>query len=291
MIERTDTPSPRRTSWRSATALAALLAVALVIGCAQTPPPTGDPDPDPDPVVTVLRGSVVYPVSKLSAPEPLLAVSLLMIDIAFEDGGMIKEAAALGTAESSLDVDPTAVTPSTFVDIGDNAYLAGVTSIEADGSFELVLPDGDTIPDPLFRAAQDAIVLGGYVADADCTITASAPDARVTATFWQFLSSATPAFFSPSGLNIAYTVTEAFAVDTDPAMDTLVFVTLAYATEATTLTATGTECASEGGPVITIDAPLVAGWNQLTWVFDDDGVTIGVRPIDETVFSVVIGGS
>ena len=92
--------------------------------------------------------------------------------------------------------------------------------------------------------------------DADCTLTASDPEAPVTLTYWQVVSTATPVFF-----------------------------TLAYANAPTTLSSTGDAC-STTDDTITVDVPRDPGRNQVTWSFTETAFTIGARPIDSSVYSV-----
>lgn len=280
---RINAPRPRTLT----TFLAALLAVALIAACAQAP----TPDPEPEPAV--LRGTAVAVVPEGEDPIPLFATTLLMIDIdvaslgASVHGGADGAArAALQASISELDADASIVAPSQVVEVEEGAYLAGIALVESDGSFELVLPDGDALPSTIMRNAADAIPFDLYVGDVDCSIVASDPSVLVTQTFGEFLALPAPFFFTPFGFGFAVTFSEEIDIDEEP--DEFTSVSVVYATGATTLTTTGTECTSAGF-TFSANASLVEGWNQMTWTESETGFAIGARSIDETVFSVAFG--
>jgi len=288
---RSDAPSLRARAWRWPAVLAALAAFALVIGCAQPPPP-GEPEP------TVLRGSAAWVDLEGAEPGPLLSVSLWMLDIEIPapdprahtsaSGG--PDSQALRSSATGLDVDGDVLRSSAVVEIEDGFYLAGLGQVAADGTYELALPDGDAIPEALFRDAEDAVAALFFADGPECTLEASDPSARVTLTLFEGLTIASPAFLAPTGLGIGITTTD--AVDPDFDFDTgfagTTFVSLAYATAPTTITTTGVDCAPEAGFTLDVDVELTAGWNQLTWVYlPDEGLTVRDRPVDEPVFSLV----
>jgi hypothetical protein len=288
---RSDAPSLRSRAWRWPALLTALAAFALVIGCAQTPPP-GEPEP------TVLRGSAAWGDLEGAEPGPLLAVSLWMLDIEIPGPGEpdVKSASSghdsqsLRSAASGLDVDGDALRASTVVEFDDGFYLAGLGQVAADGTYELVLPDGDAIPEALFRDAEDAVAALFFADGPACTVEASDPTARVTLTLFEGLTIASPAFLTPMGLGAGLTTTEAVAPDHDfeAGLPSTTFVSLAYATAPTNLATTGADCAPEAGFTVDVDVELVEGWNQLTWVFvPDEGITVRDRAMDEPVFSLV----
>jgi hypothetical protein len=282
------TPRSSRFAAARSIALGGILATALILAaCAQTP---SQPDPDPDPQPTTLAGIVQIPPAELDDPEIIaVAASLLMLDMAFpdppDDGDDTILLGRLQTAIERASVDASTVAPASVVEIEEGTYLAGIALIEADGGYELVLPDFADIPEPLFRTAAEAIPLSSYAGGADCTLAASDPEALVTLTFWQFLSSATPVLYTQFGLALGFTVTEAVDFEGDDDLDDLTFVTLAYATAPTTLTSTGPECSTVGG-TISVDVALEEGWNQVTWSFSETTFTVGVRPVDSAVYTV-----
>lgn len=283
---RIDTPRQRTLT----PLLAALLALALIAACAQAPTPEPEPEPEP----ATLSGTAVASAPDDEDPVPLLGGTLLLFDpdVAFAaastrggaDGATVQ---ALQAKIAGLDVDASTVAPSNVVEVEDGVYLAGIALVESDGSYELVLPDGDAIPAALMRPAEDAIPLELYLGDDDCSLVASDPSVLVTLTFWIELSSPAPIFFTPFGPGFTFTATEAFDLAGD--VEGITFVTATYATGATTLSTTGTECASVDGE-LSADASLVEGWNQVTWTLTEDTITIGARPIDQSVFSLVVNG-
>jgi len=268
--------------------LAALLALALIAACTQAT----TPEPEPEPAI--LSGTAVVPVAEGEDPIPLLAGTLLMIDFENAFATLSERGAAYGetlhalqAAVAGLDVDASAVSPSNVVEVDEGIYLAGIAFVESDGGFELVLPDGDALPAAIMRGAEDAIMWELYLGAADCSIVASDPSVLVTQTMWFELSTPAPIFFTPSGP--AFTVTATEETDFGDGLQGVTVVTVAYATGATTLSATGTECATDDG-TRSVDVPLVEGWNQVTWTLVEDIISIGARPVDETVFSVVFSG-
>ena len=279
--------SSRFTAARSIALVAALATALILAACAQTP---SQPDPDPDPQPTTLGGTVQIPPAEPGDPEIVaLAASLLMIDQTLpeppgEGDDLILLLERLQATLERTSVDAAALTPTSVVELEEGAYLAGIALIETDGGYTLALPDAADIPEALFRAAAEAIPLSLYVGDADCTLTASDPEALVTLTYWQFLSSATPAFFTQLGLALGFNVTEPIDFESGGDLEGLTFVTLAYATAPTTLSSTGDACSTKGG-TITVDVPLDQGWNQVTWSFTETTFTIGARSIDSTVYS------
>jgi len=290
MVDPTRTPETRRPDASRprtlATLLATLLAFALIAACAQAP----TPDPEP----AVLSGTAVVPVPEGEDPVPLLATTLLLIDIDVTNLGASVRAgdkgaarAALQAAAAGLDADASTVSPSQVVEVEEGVYLAGIALVESDGSFDLVLPDGDELPSSIMRDAEDAIPFDLYVGDADCSIVASDPTVLVTQTFGDFLALPAPLFFTPFGVGFGITLSEVIDIDDEP--DEFTSVSVVYATGATTLTTTGTECSSEGF-TISANASLVEGWNQMTWTETESGLAIGARSIDEPVFSVVFNG-
>ena len=296
---RSDTPSLRPFAWRWPAVLTVLAAFVLVIGCAQTPPigdPDPDPDPEPEPGPTVLSGTAAWADFVGGEPGPLLAVSLWMLDLEVPGPG-VKAATSTGGSDGSqalrsraegLGVDT--LRSSAVVEFEDG-FLAGLGPVAADGTYELVLPDGDAIPEALFRDAENAIPVQLYAGSAECTLTASDPAARVTLTFFEGITIASPAFLTAKGLAIGLTTTEAVNPDFDFEADigNFTYVSLAYATAPTTLTTTGAACAPEPGLTVDVDVDLAAGWNQVTWVFVlDDSLTVRRRPVDEPLFSLVI---
>jgi len=284
------TPRSSRFTTARSIALVAILSGALIMAaCAQTP---SEPDPDPEPQPAVLGGVVQVPPVEEDDPEiVVLAASLLMLSMPFpeapDEGDELMPLEPLRTTIERASVDPAALAPASVVEVEEGAYLAGIAVVEEDGSFELALPDGADIPEPLFRPAAEAIPLTSYAGDADCTLVASDPEALVTFTFWQFLSSAAPVFFTQFGVTLGFNVSEAIDFESEPDLDELTFVTLTYATAPTTLTSMGPECSSEGG-TIAVDVALEEGWNQVTWSFTETTFTIGARPIDSTVYSVPV---
>jgi len=290
----TPPPTPRSSRFTAARSIAfgGILATALLLAaCAQTPTQS-DPDPDPDPQPTALAGIVQIPPPEDDDPEVLaVAASLLMLDVTFPappDGD--DELILLERLQTSLErasVDLSTVAPSSVVETEEGAYLAGIALVESDGGFGLVLPDVDDIPEPLFRAAAKAIPLAIFIGGADCTLSASDPEARATVTFWQVLSSATPVFFTRYGLALGLNVTEPVDFESEGDLEGRTFVTLTYATAPTTLSNTGAECSSMGG-TISVDVALEERWNQVTWSFSETTSTIGARPVEATVYSVPI---
>jgi len=279
----TNAPRPRTLT----TLLAALLAVALIAACAQAP----TPEPEPEPAV--LRGTAIAPVPEGEDPIPLLATTLLLIDIeaaalsASVSGGADGAArAALQASIAGLDADASTAQPSQVVEIEEGVYFASIALVESDGSFELVLPDGDALPSSVMRTAEDAIPFDFYVGDADCSIVASDPSVLVTQTFGEFLAFPAPFFFTPFGFDFAITFSEEIDIDDEP--DEFTSVSVVYATGATTLTTTGTECSFDGF-TLSANASLEEGWNQMTWTESETSFAIGARSIDEPVFSVVLG--
>lgn len=276
-------------------ALVAALAAALVLAaCAQGP---SQPGPDPQP--TTLAGVVQVPPAELDDPDLVaVAASLAMIDMAMPEVPKLPELEvegerdrvlidALRSAVERAQVDEAALTRSSVVEVADGTFLSGVSLLDADGGYTLALPDGADIPETLFRPAAEAIPLAAYVGDVDCSIVASDPGALVTLTFWQFISSAAPVFFTQFGVALGLNVTEAVDFEGGGSFEDITFVTLAYATAPTTLTSTGAACTTMGGTV-TVDVPLVEGWNQVTWSLTEVALTLGARPIGTTVYSVPV---
>ena len=294
---RSDATSLNARTWRLPAVLAALAAFALVIGCAQPPAP-GEPDPEPEPEPTVLSGNAAWADLEGAEPGPLLSVSLWMLDIEIPEPGPRAHASVVGGHDSQtlrssaagLDVDGDVLRSSAVVEIEEGFYLAGLGQVAADGTYELALPDGDAIPEALFRDAEDAVAALFFADGPECTLEASDPSARVTLTLFEGVTVASPAFLAPTGLGIAITTTEAVDPDFDFASGfaSTTFVSLAYATAPTTITTTGADCEPEAGFAVDVDVELAAGWNQLTWVYlPDDGLTVRDRPVDEPVFSLV----
>jgi len=289
---RSDAPSLRSRGRRWPAVLTALGAFALVIGCAQTPPP-GEPE------ASVLRGSAAWGDLAGSDSGPLLAVSLWMLDIEMSDPGdrdpkgvsSGHDPQTLRARAAGIDVDGDALRASTVVEVEDGFYLAGLGQVAADGTYELALPDGDAIPEALFRDAEDAVAALIFADGPECVVEAGDPTARVTLTLFEGLTIASPAFLAPTGLAFGVTTTEALdpEFDFETEIEDATFVSLAYATAPTTLSTTGADCAPEAGFAVDVDVELVEGWNQLTWVYvPDERLTVRDRPVDEPLFSLAV---
>ena len=129
-----------------------------------------------------------------------MAASLLMLNMTMavvpddDDGLILRERLQMAVDRAS--VDAYEIVPASVGEIGEGAYLPGVSLVETDGGLELVPPDGT-----------------------DCTLTATDPEALVTLTFWRFTSSPTLIFYNQFGLALSLTATEAIDIDSDSGLD------------------------------------------------------------------------
>lgn len=274
-------PTESRRPHALTTLFAALLAISLIAACTQASTPTPDPQP------TTLSGFAEVYVEEDEEAFPLLGATMLFVDFdvaplsaALRSGDGAATFQALQSSVADVDVSPSSV-----IEVQEGVYLAGIALVESDGGYELVLPEADAIPAPLMRPAQDAIPLDFYLFDEiECSIVSSDPTVLLTQSLWLEISFPAPFFFLPVGLSFGLTATD--FVDIDDGIAGSTFITVVYANGATTLSEVGSECSTEDGTIV-VDIDLVEGWQQLTWSFSEDGISIGSRPIDETVFSTV----
>ena len=155
--------------------------------------------------------------------------------------------------------DPVQLFSATLVLIDiDVASRGDPVRTGAAGSFELTLSDGDALPSSVMLNAEDARSFDRYAGGADCSIVARDPGVPVTQTIADSIALPAPLFFTERGVgfgvSVSVSVSDEIDLDGDP--DDVTSVSAVYATGATTLSTTGTECSSEDFPSC-VDASLV----------------------------------
>lgn len=288
---RSTAPVPRRSNRRPIGPVAALAALALVVGCAQPAPPS-----ETGPFT--VSGTATFADQGAADATPLVAASLWMLDEDFSETGEpegrgaspAERAAALRSGMGVGAVDVSALR-SGVVEVSEGLYLAGLGSVDADGRFAIALPDGDDLPSELLRPAEDAIPVQAYTGNAECTLTSSTDGVLASIAIFEGFSFAGPVFLTADGLGAAVATTEAAEIDLDEgtSFEGVTFASLIYASAATALTSGGDGCVEQARVAVDVDVDLAAGWNQLTWVYDaDDGVTVRTRDADEPLFARVL---
>ena len=183
------------------------------------------------------------------------------------------------------------VDTSSFVEVFDTFFVGPISPVAADGSFELVFPDGDDVPAATMVPADDfAANARGFAA---CEVAASNAAASVTVTVWEFVSVPGMFTFSVEGAAPMAIFTEPIDTDDPPDPSELAFVTWVYA-DADVDVATGAGCAEASFELI-VDVSLEAGWNQLEWTIaegeggDPDVLTLSNSSADEVHAYILFG--
>jgi hypothetical protein len=226
-------------SWRpimrTPSIVIAALALAVVLAAC------GAPTTPPRDTSYTVAGTAHAPPS---APDLLpLGVSVLLID------------------DDVIGVSAAAT--SAFIEVEDGYHLGPINPVAADGSFELVFPDGDDVPASTLAPADQFVYNAREIPT--CQIDASVASANVTVTGWQFISFPGIVTFFLEGAALSLVTTEPVDLE-DPSLEVfdITFATWVYADEAVDVT-TGAGCVAAGVET-RVDVSLSAGWNQLEWV-------------------------
>lgn len=171
------------------------------------------------------------------------------------------------------DTEPVAM-PVSFTEVIDGLFLGPLSSIGADGTVELILPDTTDVPAQIMRTASDFVDI--TAAFADCELTASAAAVGVSFLGLELvLSNPGVAALTIEGAH-PFLVTDAPLDPDEFTEEDLLSVghpTWVYAAEAVSVEATGAGCTG-GAEYLVLDLDLQAGWNQLTWDVEFDGVDV-----------------
>lgn len=187
------------------------------------------------------------------------------------------EPAMVGAALFFLDLgEPTDPEPVSVIDAGDGLYFGPVTTIAADGSFTLALPDGSELPAALMKDAD------GFVYNAllhpSCALSASDATVSVTSAAFELITIPGIGLLSVEGFVPGIATAEALpATPTEEDVFAARFQTWVYATGPTTVVTDPVVCDSDG-QTLSVSVSLTSGWNQLEWtvVTDDMGDFAGM---------------
>jgi hypothetical protein len=230
---------------RRHTIVALLVALAFTLAACG-----GQPPPEPEPAT--ISGAVENPTEM---PRPTTLTLLNVRASAFAMSG-----------ERSDAIVPL------VADYGDVVDL-GTTIVGQDGTFEVVLPDGDEIPAGLMDSAANAFRVPPYLPDVTCSFSASGSASlmRVWVAF---------------ELGIPFLVTGPVSHDLDYVTGFMIYsnqdlnetpsgvlYTRTWTHADSAVDITGTCVVDDGGTdveVAALDVSLEEGWNDITFAFDID---------------------
>ncbi len=244
------------------TRVLALVFLIALVACGQVPPPELAP--------ASIKGTAIS-LDEFYVPQ---GAALLMVD------------------SDTLDMTSAAAP----VELAPGIYSTALAPIDADGKFEIFLPEGDEIPAGVTVQAAEFLELSGAET---CALSATVADAQVSRMVTGFGPSAFPNVFFLSVFGSSPSFTTATPVDfDDPGFDEseLQLVSWLYASTDVEITTPAGGC-DMAGETLTVNLALTAGWNQVEMTFEADpdtsarlGTTISNSTAEELYF-YAIGGS
>ena len=197
---------------------------------------------------------------------------------------------AVGLTMASAD----AIGPSTsfVLEPSPGSFLGELVAVRPDGTFTLGLPDADDVPATVLAPASSFLL--NAVALPGCVLVASDIEARVsTHAFELFTIPGLYAVTAESGLVATVAGTASFDTSLPPAEafgDRTVIAWL-YADRPVDVASQGAGCVG-GDFDLDVDLRLVAGWNQVSWRFDNDfgGARVRNSGVASVVVTTVTGG-
>ncbi len=155
------------------------------------------------------------------------------------------------------------------VEAAPGLYVGAMAVVDADGKFELTLPDWDDMPAGLTAPAAQFFKLPGAEA---CVLTASVPGAQVSKMVFFFGPLAAPGVLLLSIEGVALSIATPTPVDfADPAVKIYDQTLLSWLhTDADVNISTPPGGCAVGTQTVTIDLALTEGWNQVASTFEAD---------------------
>ena len=222
-----------------------IVVLTALVACGQVPPPEAAP--------ASIKGTAITQPGDY-AP---LGAGLLMID-----------PDALESSSLNMALDPLAVP----VEAAPGVYSTVLVPVDADGNFEIFLPEGDELPAGLTGPiAQFLFLPEGET----CNVVGSVADARVSRMVLGLGPITYPGVYFMTLGSTAPSLTTTAPVDiTDPdlALSDLVLVSWVYADKDVEITTTAGGCDVDGVTFI-VDLALKGGWNQVEATYQMDSVT------------------
>lgn len=175
-----------------------------------------------------------------------------------------------------------AIAPTSMTEIEPGIFAGPVSPLDENGGVNIHFPPLADIPAELFQPA--TALVSGVDTFPDCALTADQPGVLVTTVVSETLPFLTiPAVFLVTGNGLFPVAVNDVVFDlgaiTQEELYASPFVVWVYAQGDVSVHSTGAGCSVAPGVDFAVDVDLMAGWNQLAWVFDWDAVSLDVSGV------------